>query len=186
MPLQLKRRHFTLTQYHQMIATGVLPEGDRVELIDGEILEMAAIGSKHSAQVNRLTRVFTRLLGDEVLVSIQNPIELGPSSEPEPDATLLRWRADYYESSHPQPNDVYLVIEVADSTVEFDREVKAPLYARSGIVEYWLINLQADAIVIHRQPTATGYQQVETYNRGQAIAIATLPDIALTVDQILG
>lgn len=186
MPLQLKRRHFTLAQYHQMIATGVLPEGDRVELIDGEILEMATIGSKHSAQVKRLNRLFTRLLGDEVLVSIQNPIELGPRSEPEPDVALLRWRTDYYESSHPQPADVYLVIEVADSTVEFDREVKAPLYARSGIVEYWLINLPADAIVVHRQPTAAGYQWVETYQRGQAIAIATLPDIALTVDQILG
>jgi Uma2 family endonuclease len=186
MTLQLKRRQFTLSQYHQMIATGVLPEGDRVELIDGEILEMAAIGRKHSAQVNRLNRLFAQQLGDDILVSIQNPIELGPRSEPEPDAALLRWRDDYYESGHPQPADVYLVIEVADSTVEFDREVKAPLYARSGIVEYWLIDLQTDAIAVHRQPTIAGYESIEAYQRGMTIAIAARPDLTFTVDQILG
>ncbi len=186
MTLQLQRRQFTLAQYHQMIATGVVPEGDRVELIDGEILEMAAIGRKHAAQVNRLTRLFARCLGDEIVVSIQNPVELGPRSEPEPDVTLLRWRADYYEANHPQAADIYLVIEVADTTVEFDRDIKAPLYARSGIAEYWLINLPSDAIEVYRQPTAAGYQVVETKQRGMAIAPSTLPQLRLTVDQILG
>jgi Uma2 family endonuclease len=186
MTLQLKHRQFTLSQYHQMIATGVLTEGDRVELIDGEILEMAAIGSKHTAQVKRLNRLLSSRLDPSILISIQDPIELGPRSEPEPDVALLRWRADYYESSHPQPADVYLVIEVADSTIGFDREVKAPLYARSGIVEYGLINLQTDEIEVYRQPTSEGYQSVEMYHRGGAIALTTLPDLTLTVDQIFG
>lgn len=186
MTLQLQRRQFILAQYHQMIATGVLREGDRVELIEGEILEMAAIGAKHAAQVNRLNRLFSRRLGDDVLITIQNPIELGPRSEPEPDVLLLRWRADYYEASHPQPADVYLVIEVADSTVAFDREIKAPLYARSGIGEYWLIDLPADNIIGHRLPTPDGYQQIETRSRGMTIAVAALPDLTFTVEQLLG
>jgi Uma2 family endonuclease len=186
MVLQLKRRQFSLEQYHQMIATGVIPEGDRVELMDGEILEMAAIGSKHSAQVNRLNRLFSRSFGDNVLVSVQNPLELGPRSEPEPDVVLLRWRADYYESGHPQSSDVYLVIEVSDSTVDFDRNVKAPAYARSGIGEYWLVNLVIDAIEVYRQPAANGYQHVETKHRGESIGLEALPDYAFTVAQLLG
>jgi Uma2 family endonuclease len=186
MTLQLKRRQFTLEQYHQMIAMGVLPEGDRVELIDGEILEMAAIGSKHSAQVNRLNRLLSQELDDDVLVSIQNPIELGPRSEPEPDVVLLRWRADYYESSHPQASDVYLVIEVSDSTIDFDRTVKALLYARSGIVEYWLVNLAIAAIEVYRQPTPNGYQWIETKYRGESITFVAGADRTFSVDQILG
>jgi Uma2 family endonuclease len=186
MVLQLKRRQFTLEQYHQMIATGLIPEGDRVELIDGEILEMAAIGSRHAAQVNRLTRLFSRQLGDDVLVSVQNPLEIGPRSEPEPDVVLLRGRADYYESGHLQPSDVYFVIEVADSTVDFDRNVKALTYARSGIVEYWLVNLTIDAIEVYRQPAPNGYQFVETKQRGESIGLAALSDVTFTIDQLLG
>jgi Uma2 family endonuclease len=190
----LQRRQFSLEQYHQMITTGVISEGERVELIDGEILEMAAIGSKHSAQVNRLNRLFSRSFGDDVLVSVQNPLELGPRSEPEPDVVLLRWRADYYEASHPQPSDVYLVIEVADSTVEFDRNVKALAYARGGIGEYWLVNLGTDAIEVYGQPTSQGYQCVETKYRAESIMVAALSDglgstaghRAFTVDQLLG
>jgi Uma2 family endonuclease len=186
MTLELKRRQFDVGQYHHMIATGVLREGDRIELIEGEILEMAAIGSQHAAQVKRLNRLFSRRLIDEILIAIQNPVELGPRSEPEPDVALLRWRADYYADSHPQPADVYLVIEVADSTVEYDRQVKAPLYARSGIVEYWLIDISAETIEIYRQPTPDGYQQIEIGRRGMAIGVTALPDLTFTVDQLLG
>jgi Uma2 family endonuclease len=182
---ELKRRLFTLSQYHQMIASGVLVEGERIELIDGEILEMAAIGSKHGAQVKRLNRLFSGLLESSVLVSIQDPIELGPRSEPEPDVALLRWRADFYESSHPQASDVYLVIEVADSTLEYDRSVKAPLYARSEIFEYWIINLQDSVIEVHRQPSSSGYQVIQSYRRGMEIEVMALPGLGLTVDRIL-
>ncbi len=181
---ELNRRLFTLSQYHQMIVSGVFAEGDRVELIDGEVLEMAAIGSKHRAQVKRLNRLFSGLFESSVLVSIQDPIELGPRSEPEPDVALLRWRADFYESSHPQASDVYLVVEVADSTLEYDRSLKAPLYARSGIFEYWMINLQDNVIEVHRQPSASGYQVVQSYRRGMSIEVMALPGLGLTVDRI--
>jgi Uma2 family endonuclease len=186
MTIVLNRRQFTLAEYHQMIATGVLPAGDRVELIDGDVLEMAAIGSKHAAQVNRLNRIFSAFVGDDLLLSIQNPLELGPRSEPQPDLVLLRWRADYYASSHPQPEDVYLVIEVAESTVDFDRNVKAVLYAQSGIGEYWLINLVTDAIEVYRQPTPDGYQTSTTQQRGSTITLAARSEITVTVDQLLG
>jgi len=189
--VELKRKPFTLGQYHQMIEAGVLAEGDRVELINGEILETAAIGSKHSTQVNRLNRIFSKRLvteglDEEILISVQNPVELGPRSEPEPDVALLRGAEKRYELRHPQPSDVLLLIEVSDSTVEFDRDVKGLLYASSGIQEYWLINLQADRIERHRQPSANGYGQVEIFRGGEAIASQTIPQLSFTVGELLG
>jgi Uma2 family endonuclease len=181
----LKRRLFTIDQYHQMITSGVLTEGDRVELIDGEILEMVAIGSKHGAQVKRLNRLLSGLLESSVLVSVQDPVELGPRSEPQPDVALLRWRADFYETSHPQASDVYLVIEVADSTLDYDRSVKVLLYSRSNIFEYWIVNLQDNVIEVHRQPSQSGYQLIQSYQRGIDIEIMALPGLGLTVDRIL-
>jgi Uma2 family endonuclease len=193
MVLELKRKQFDVTQYHQMIATGLLCEGDRLELIEGEILEMAAIGSRHSAQVNRLNRLLSGVLPD-VMIAVQNPIELGLRSEPQPDIVLLRWRDDYYEVSHPTPEDCLLVIEVADSTLEFDsrsgrlsqRDVKAPMYSRSGIGEYWLVDLQGQAIECYRQPTELGYQQMVRYGRGGSLSPIEFPHLSLRVDQILG
>jgi Uma2 family endonuclease len=182
---ELKRRLFTIEQYHQMIASGVLTEGDRVELIEGEILEMVAIGSKHGAQVKRLNRLFAGLLEPSVLISVQDPVELGPRSEPEPDVALLRWRDGFYESSHPQASDVYLVIEVADRTLDYDRSVKAPLYSRSDIFEYWIVNLQDNVIEVYRQPSPSGYQMIQSYQRGMAIEVMALPGLGLTVDRIL-
>lgn len=190
MAVELKRKPFTLGQYHQMIETGVLAEGDRVELIDGEILEMAAIGSKHSSQVNRLNRLFSKRLitqgiDEEVLISVQNPVELGPRSEPEPDVALLQGAEERYALRHPQSSDVLLLIEVSDSTVEFDRDVKGPLYASSGIQEYWLINLQVGVIEVHRQPATNGYGQVEILRRGEAIASKAIPQLSFTVGELL-
>jgi Uma2 family endonuclease len=182
---ELKRRLFTIDQYHQMIASGVLTEGDRVELINGEILEMVAIGSRHGAQVKRLNRLFSGLLEPSVLISVQDPVELGPRSEPEPDVALLRWRDDFYATSHPQASDVYLVIEVADSTLDYDRSVKALLYSRSDIFEYWIVNLQDNVIEVHRQPNPSGYQIIQSYRRGMDIEVMALPGLGLTVDRIL-
>jgi Uma2 family endonuclease len=182
---ELKRRLFTIDQYHQMIASGVLTEGDRVELINGEILEMVAIGSRHGAQVKRLNRLFSGLLEPSVLISVQDPVELGPRSEPEPDVALLRWRDDFYATSHPQASDVYLVIEVADSALDYDRSVKALLYSRSDIFEYWIVNLQDNVIEVHRQPSQSGYQLIQSYQRGIDIEIMALPGLGLTVDRIL-
>jgi Uma2 family endonuclease len=186
MVVELKRRQFTTQQYRQMLTIGVLQEGDRVELIEGEILEMAAVGSRHTGQVKRLNRIFSAQLDPSVLISVQDPIELGPRSEPQPDLALLRFQADFYASAHPQAEDVYLLIEVSDSTLEYDRTVKAPTCAQAGITEYWIVNLVDDVIEVYRLPRGNRYQQVSRLARGQSIAIQTLPGYSFTVDALLG
>ncbi|MBD2182639.1 Uma2 family endonuclease [Planktothrix sp. FACHB-1355] len=186
MPQQLLKRLFTVKEYHLMVNAGILKEDDRVELIKGEIIQMSPIGRFHAACVDRLIELFILRLGSLVNVRGQNPVELNDNSEPQPDLALLRRRADFYESGHPQTQDILLIIEVADTTVESDREVKIPLYAASGIVEVWLVNIPAECIEVYRQPSANGYQSVQIFQRGQSIFIEAFPDVSFTVDEILG
>jgi Uma2 family endonuclease len=140
MVLQVSRRLFSVQEYHRMLDSEILTERDRVELIRGEIIRMSPIGRRHAACVNRLNDLLQKKLGIRALVSIQNPVELDDNSEPQPDVVLLRRKNDYYESGHPQAEDILLLIEVADTTVESDREIKIPTYAGYGIVEVWLAN----------------------------------------------
>ncbi len=133
MAAQLLRRRFTVHEYHQMGQAGILGEDDRLELLEGEIVEMAPIGSRHQAVVDRLTRLFSNRLGDAAVVRVQGPVRLGEETEPQPDLLLLAPRADFYASAHPGPDDVLLLVEVSDSSTEYDREMKLPLYARYGI-----------------------------------------------------
>lgn len=186
MNLQLIRRKFTVSQYHQMVEAGILNENDRVELIRGEIVEMTPIGRRHAASVNRLVRLFTQLFGNSIILSPQNPIELGNNSEPQPDIALLQPRPDFYESGHPQPQDIILLVEVADTTVEADRNVKITLYAENGIVEVWLVDINAELVEVYREPTSNGYQNIQQFQRGQSLCIQAFPDIAIAVDKILG
>lgn len=183
---QLLRRLFTVQEYHRMAEAGILREDDRLELLRGEIIQMSPIGSRHAATVNRINRLFFKKFGDRALPSIQNPVELDDYSEPQPDIALLRPRDDYYESSHPLPEDVLLLVEVADSTVRLDRTLKIPLYAEDGIVEVWLINLPAQRIEVYRQPTPEGYQQIEQFDRSQTLSIQAFADIEIAVSDILG
>jgi Uma2 family endonuclease len=141
MGVQLARRLFTVAEYHKMAEAGILSEDDRVELLEGEIVAMSPIGSRHAGLVNRLNRLFSQRAGDQVVVSVQNPVRLGGYSEPQPDLALLRPRADFYTSSHPGPEDVLLAVEVAETSAAVDREVKVPLYARFGVPEVWLVDL---------------------------------------------
>lgn len=129
MSVQLLRRKFTVDQYHKMAESGILKEDDRVELIRGEIIEMSPIGTKHAACVNRLVNLLVLLLGKRVIVAPQNPVVLDNNSEPQPDVALLKPRDDFYATAHPQPQDIFLLIEVADSTILYDREEKITLYA---------------------------------------------------------
>jgi Uma2 family endonuclease len=186
MSIQLLRRRFTVEQYHQMAEAGILTENDRVELLDGEIVEMSPIGRRHAACVDRLNRLFGSRLGERAIVRVQNPIELSDRSEPQPDIVLLQPREDFYEAGHPQPQDILLLVEVADTTAEFDREVKIPLYASSRIAEVWLVDINGQCLEIYREPGANGYQNVQKLLRGQSIFIQAFPDINLTVDEILG
>ena len=169
-----------------MAEAGILSPRDRVELIDGEIVQMAPIGSYHAGCVNTLNRLFRETLGRRVIVRVQNPVRLSERSEPEPDIALLRPRADAYRDAHPGPDDVLLIVEVSHSTVEYDRDVKTPMYAEAGIPELWLVNLDEDYIDGLSDPVGAGYGAVRRYARGGRIAPALLPDAALDVSEILG
>jgi Uma2 family endonuclease len=162
----------------------ILHEDDRVELIEGEIVEMAAIGTRHFACVNQLNRLLVRGVGDAAIVSVQNPVRLDERTEPQPDLTVLRVR-DYRESL-PLPEDVLLLIEVSDTTLRYDRGVKLPLYARAGIREVWIVDLPGETAERHTDPSGDGYRRTEQARRGQALAPLAFPKLALRVDDLLG
>ncbi|MCJ8281139.1 MAG: Uma2 family endonuclease [Rivularia sp. ALOHA_DT_140] len=186
MTVQLLRRKFTVEQFHKMAESGILNEDDRVELIRGEIIEMAAIGLKHAACVNRLSNFLAWKLGSRVITSVQNPVELDDNSEPQPDVALLKSREDFYSSARPQPKDVYLIIEVADSTIKYDREVKIPLYAEEGVVEVWLVDINDECVEVYREPVNGVYQKVEKFARGESLVIQVLDDVSISFDEIFG
>jgi Uma2 family endonuclease len=186
MAIELKRRRFTVDDYYRMAEVGILTEDDRVELLDGEIVEMSPIGSDHAGHVKRLTALFTSRLGARVVVGVQDPVRLSRHSEPQPDIALLRPRADFYARAHPLPADVLLLIEVADTSVETDRRIKMPLYARAGIGEVWLVDLTTERVEVYREPVDDGYRKIRTLARGQALGPLAFPDLALRVDDLLG
>ncbi len=169
-----------------MAEAGLFSEQDRVELIEGEVIKMSPIGSRHTGCVNRLNSILNRKVGDVAIVSVQNPVQLDDFSEPEPDIALLKPRTDFYSQSHPTATDVLLVIEVAETSVEYDRSVKMPLYARAGIPEAWLVNLPKDIIEIYAQPKNGKYQKVQRLKRGKSLVSPTVAGLSLSVNDILG
>jgi Uma2 family endonuclease len=183
---QFAKRWFTVDEYYRMAQAGILTEDDRVELIEGEVIEMSPIGSRHAACVNRLNTLLNRLVGQQAIVSVQNPIYIDEFSEPQPDIALLRLREDFYVGSHPTASDVLLVIEVADTSVEYDRKKKLPLYARAGIPEVWLANLPEDRFEIHTQPLNGKYQSIVIVRRGESINSQTIISLSIGVDDVLG
>ena len=180
---ELTRRRFSVYEYHRMGEAGILHEDDRVELIEGEIVEMAAIGTKHFACVNGVTRLLVRGVGDAAIVSVQNPVRLDEHTEPQPDLTVLRVR-DYKESL-PMPGDVLLLIEVSDTTLAYDRGVKLPLYARTEVREVWIVNLAGEVIERYTDPSGDSYRRVERVRRGETIESAALPELSLSVEAVL-
>ena len=186
MAVPLLRRRFTVDEYHRMAEAGILTEDDRVELIEGEIVDMSPIGSRHAACVKRMTSFFYRQVGQKAIVSVQDPIRLTERSEPQPDVALLRPRPDFYTQAHPGSEDVLLVVEVAETSPDYDRTVKVPLYARSGIPEVWLVDLAGEGVEVYRTPTPQGYREVRHVRRGQCLAPEAFPDLDLAVDDILG
>ena len=180
-------RRFTVEEYHRMQEAGILNEDDRVELLEGEILEMPPIGPAHAGSVNRLVaRLLPLQAQGRALLSVQNPIRLGPDSEPQPDVALLRPRGDFYAASHPGPEDVWLVVEVAERSADYDRLVKLPLYGRWGVLEAWVVDLGAGEVVVGRGPSAEGYREVRVVRRGEVLSPLAFPDLVLPVDDLLG
>jgi len=180
-----QRRLFTADEYYRLADVGILRRDDRVELLDGDIVEMTPIGIRHAACVDRLLALVQPRVTGRAILRVQNPIRLSPHSEPQPDLSILKARADFYASAHPAPGDVLLVIEVADSSLEFDRAVKVPLYARSGIPEVWLVDLEGSRIEVFSQPTLDGYVRSHVAVPGEQVSCAALPGLELPVDEIL-
>jgi Uma2 family endonuclease len=178
------RYRFSVREYEQMGEHGILHEDQRVELIDGEIIQMSPIGEKHLWCVNRCNRRLILALGERAIVSIQNPVVLSGHDEPQPDVVVLRPSAEDHRGT-PLPADILLLIEVSDSTLAYDKRVKLPLYARAGIAETWIADLQHDAIVQHAEPEGRTYRAVTTYRRGEVVACRALPDLALAVTDLL-
>lgn len=158
MAVSLKRRLLTLSEYHRMAEVGILSDEDRVELLNGEIIQMSPIGSRHAANVKRINQLLSQLIAGKLLIGVQDPIALGNHSEPEPDIVVLKPVDDFYASHHPTAEDVLLVIEVSDSTLQKDKEVKIPLYADAGIPEAWIINLEENQVECFRTPENGTYQ----------------------------
>jgi Uma2 family endonuclease len=179
------RWKLTVDQYQRMGETGILGPEDRVELLDGELFAMPPIGDGHEGKTIRLNRLFARLLGDRVLISVQNPVRLNDYSEPQPDLVLLRPRPDFYETAKPRPPDVLLAVEVADSSLAYDR-TKVARYAAAGIAEAWIVNLRDRLVEVFRAPAPAGYRERAEYRAGDRIALVALPDVTIEVEQIVG
>ena len=168
-----QRHKLNVAEYYRMAEAGILGPAQRCELIEGEVIDMAPIGSRHGGAVKYLIFALTRAVGSQAVVSAQDPVGLSPFSEPQPDLALLRPRADFYRSDHPRPEDVLLLVEVADTSLRYDLEVKVPLYARHGIAEVWVLDLAGMRVHVLRRPGANGYGE------HQDIAPATVAPLAL-------
>jgi len=186
MSVQIARRHFNVAEYYKMAAAGVFSEDDRVELIEGEIVEMNPIGSRHAACVGRLTELLGRLVVGEAIVWVQNPVQVSDYSEPLPDVALLKRRDDFYAQANPRPSDVFLIVEVADSSVEYDRGIKIPLYAQASIPEVWLVNLPKETVEIYSQPLEGEYREIRLIKRGESLSAKSIPSLTLDADAVLG
>ena len=180
------KHHLTVSEYERMGETGMFPPDARVELIEGEIIEMSPIGSRHAACVELLAEQVRELVKGIFLVRTQNPIVLDDFSEPQPDVAVLKFRPDRYLNAHPRPSDILIVIEVAETTVHFDRHVKVPLYARAGIPEVVLFNLPEDRLECFLQPETGIYQVSRVFNRGEKFESASIPGLTLDIGTILG
>jgi Uma2 family endonuclease len=184
--VQVERRRFTVAEYHQMADANILTEEDRVELIDGEIRQMSPIDPVHAAGVKRLNQLLMSRLANRFIISVQDPIRLDDLNEPEPDLAILRWHDDFYEQQHPTPGDVLVLIEVANTSLVYDRTEKLPRYAAAGIAEVWLVNVARRTIEQYAHPVAGQYQVKKVLSRGMMLEAAAIPDLALTVNQIFG
>ena len=179
-------KHLTnINEWRRLGEANIFPPESRLELINGEILEMAPIGFNHAGHVIRLLNFFAPLVSNKALVNAQNPLQLGDLSEPEPDFMLLKPNADFYSSRHPNANDVLLLIEVADSSLTFDQNQKLRLYALHGIPEYWLLNLNDECLEVYRKPNDEVYAEKTTLRAGDTITLSQLNEISIRMADIL-
>jgi Uma2 family endonuclease len=180
------RRPITVAEYHRMGEVGILTEDDRVELIEGELIALSPIGSEHAGTVNALTHRLVLAVGDRAVVAVQNPVELDDLSEPQPDFAVLRPRDDFYRRATPRPEAVLVIIEVADSSLNYDRAVKRSLYARHGIPEFWIVNIKGGEVEVCRDPSGEEYKSVIPVGRDGVLEPALLPGVRIPVSALIG
>jgi Uma2 family endonuclease len=178
------RRRFTRAEYARMAEAGVFGECERVELIQGEIVQLSPPGRHHRAFVNNLNRLLSRRLPEHTVVSVQNPLPLDDDTEPQPDLAVLRVRAVSFRDVEASAPDALMVIEVADTSLAYDREVKGRLYARAGIAEYWVIDCAAETVEVHRGPSADGYRDVRLVRGSAEVSLQLFPDVVLRTADI--
>ena len=179
------RRRITVDEYQRMGEAGIFHEDDRVELVEGDIIEMSPIGGRHIWCVNNLTGLFSEGVRRRAVVSVQNPVRLSRHSEPQPDVVLLRPRPKHAGADVPTASDVLLLVEVADTSLAYDRSTKLPMYARAGIPEVWIVDLERERVEVYRKPTEDSYRRVAVYGRGSTLVPGAFPDLAIPCDGIL-
>jgi Uma2 family endonuclease len=171
MATEVMKRLINVDEYYKMAEVGILKPGDRVELINGEIYEMSPIGSRHGSVVKTLAMILNEIFKGEAVIGIQDPVRLDESNEPEPDISILKYRADFYSQAHPGAHDILAIIEVADSSLRHDKQVKMPLYANYGIPAYWIIEIATKQITVHLDPVGNSYSSQRVYGIGDEIAL---------------
>lgn len=181
---QVPRHRLTRRDYHRMAEAGILGEVDRVELLDGQLIKLPAISPRHALAVDALNELLVFAAAGQAVVRVQNPVVLDDISEPQPDFALLRRPWDGYPHDHPPPADIYLLIEVADSSINFDRGPKLELYARSGIREFWLVDLTTNRVLVHRQPHEGGYKSITPLDMSGMLQVEALPSVKIPVEKI--
>lgn len=186
MSVEVRKRLFTVEEFHRMGEAGILDDDARLELWGGEIYEMPSIGPAHQGDVNAFNARLVRALGDRAVVSVQGPIVLDDYFEPLPDVAVLRPRDDFYRGAHARPADVFLLVEVADTTLRRDRLEKVPKYAASGIPEVWLLDIPAGRLGVYREPSPDGYGTMTVLAPGEFVSPHAFPDVVLPVDDLIG
>jgi Uma2 family endonuclease len=181
----VKPRLITVAEYDRMIEAGIYTENDRIELLNGEIVELMPKGTKHTSANSKIVRFLIRLFDEKLIVRNQDPIVLDDFSEPEPDIVLATWDEKEYAEHHPTPSDILLVMEISDTTLAYDREDKARAYSRNGIQQYLLLNLQNETLEDYREPNADGYGAKRTYRTGEAFNLVAFPEIEIEVKELL-
>lgn len=180
----VKPRLITVAEYDRMIEAGIYTENDHIELLNGEIIQIMPKGKKHASANDKIARFFYRIFDEKVFVRNQNPIVLDDFSEPEPDIVLASWDENEYTEKHPTPTDILLVMEISDTTLNYDRDDKAPAYSRNGIGQFLLLNLQNETLEDYREPSADGYQFKRTYRSGDVFNLVAFPEIEIRFDDL--
>ncbi|HEU4627878.1 MAG TPA: Uma2 family endonuclease [Steroidobacteraceae bacterium] len=179
-----RRHRITVEEYYRMAEVGLLAPDARVELIEGEIIDMPPIGSRHASAVSRLHYLLVRAAGDRAVVRGQSPVRLDAYSEPQPDLAVLAPRADFYDKAHPTPADALLIIEVSETTLRYDRQRKQPLYARHGIPELWIVDIQGNQLHVFRKPAGGEYTDSVTFRRPGPMPLALLPEVEVDLSAL--